>query len=417
MPVAAPAALAKTQPTPTATNLPSSPRPTPVPTIAPSPTPVIRTLQQRFTARRGDSVIRPAPAVIHIQRTTDDPLKINLLLFDLTAPQFDLQTQIGAGWLSGRYRTSQIAAENKALASVNGDLFSEDGIPQGLTIIDSQVVIAPKHRATFAWSRNREPFIGYFTDQWTWNAQVTTPNGASAPIAQLNTSCKDDTICLYNRFARVVPQRVGDVKVLLDANNRVISIVRESRVHVLTDTQVLESTGKGARWLTQQIAVGDQLKIDIDTTPALSNYAQASSGGPVILRDGAYVEDCLCSLRDCRGVEAKERGLLCEDFTADWKRRHYRWVRMPRTGIGYDKQKQTLIIAVVDGYQRGYSRGITQAEFASLLQEFGADTAMELDGGGSATMVVKNKVVNRPPDASGERYVANALLFFWNESR
>jgi exopolysaccharide biosynthesis protein len=58
---------------------------------------------------------------------------------------------------------------------------------------------------------------------------------------------------------------------------------------------------------------------------------------------------------------------------------------------------------------------MTQREVADLMLEFGTDTAMELDGGGSSTMVVDDAPVNRPSDGSGERYVANALLFFWRE--
>jgi exopolysaccharide biosynthesis protein len=36
--------------------------------------------------------------------------------------------------------------------------------------------------------------------------------------------------------------------------------------------------------------------------------------------------------------------------------------------------------------------------------------ALNLDGGGSTTMVVKDEVVNSPSDQMGERPVANALL-------
>ena len=406
----------------TQTGQPASPVTTakPAATASPSATTgsrlaqAVLPLMERFTPMPGDIVTQVTPGVVHVRRETDDPLQINLLLFDMTSPKFAVRTAIGQNWLIGRYRTSQMAQENGAIAAVNGDLFSETGVPQGLTIIDSNVVTAPKHRATFAWSTTGQPFIGYFTDQWTWDASVTAADGAKSGVAQLNTSCSINLVCLYNDFARVVPQRTGDIKVILDAQNQVTKIVRESQVRVITDTQVLQATGTGVQWVVKHIAVGDTLNFAFNTMPLLSNYRQAISGGPIILRDGQYTEDCLCALRDCKGVVPAERGPLCEDFTTDWKQRHYRSVRMPRTGIGYDAAKQTLIVAVVDGYQRGYSRGVTQEEFASLLQEFGASTAMEFDGGGSATMVLKDRIVNRPPDASGERYVSNALLFFWD---
>lgn len=390
---------------------PATPRPA---GAAPPSAPPAPPLRKRFRAQPDDVVTQITPGIVHIYRATDDPLKINLLLFDITAPEFDLKTALGDGWLSGRMRTSYMVEQNGAIAGVNGDLFSADGIPQGLTMIDSKVAMAPKYRATFAWSKDRKPFIGYFTDQWTWQAEVVAPSGARTPMYQLNWFCPPDLICLFNRFARFVPARTGDVKVVLAPSGRVSSIVRELGVEIPAHHQVLQGTGEGARWLLNNLAVGDRVELNIVTDPPLSDYTQAISGGPIILQEGKFVQDCFCTLRDCSAVE--ESGLVCEDFDYEWKDSHYRWVRMPRTGIGFDKAQQTLIVAVVDGYQRGYSRGITQEEFADLFKEFGAYTAMELDGGGSSTMVLDGEIVNQPSDDTGERYVANALVFFWNDT-
>ena len=47
---------------------------------------------------------------------------------------------------------------------------------------------------------------------------------------------------------------------------------------------------------------------------------------------------------------------------------------------------------------------------ANLLIEFDAVEAINLDGGGSTTMVIRNKLVNRPSDATGERSVSDAIL-------
>ena len=56
-------------------------------------------------------------------------------------------------------------------------------------------------------------------------------------------------------------------------------------------------------------------------------------------------------------------------------------------------------------------------ELAALMLELGCTEAMNLDGGGSTTMVVKNKIVNSPSDATGERAVSDALLIFPREKR
>ena len=59
----------------------------------------------------------------------------------------------------------------------------------------------------------------------------------------------------------------------------------------------------------------------------------------------------------------------------------------PRTSIGVDKNGRNLIIVVVDGRLPGYSEGATLGELAQIMIEFGAYHAMNLDGGGSTTLV------------------------------
>lgn len=426
--IAAPPAQVRLPPEEGATRPPARPSPTPaqlergdvarrstLTLDSPHPTPAPPPLSARYEPQPGDRVTLLRPGVVHIRRTTDDPLRINLLLFDLAVPQVNLRVGLGQGWLSGRNRTSLIAGEQGALAAVNGDLFGDSGLPQGLTILDSRIVTAPKRRATFSIDHHRRPAIGYFTEEWTWSAEVVASRNRRHPITLLNSPCPPNQICLFNQFARAAAAREGDTKVLIGLDGRVAAIVRGARVALEPGAQLLQGTGDAGRWLREHLAVGDRPQIVIHAAAELRTVRQAISGGPIILRDGVFVQDCLCALRDCSQTSKPQARLACEDFSTDWKLRHYLDVRMPRTGIGYDRAGRTLIVAVVDGYQRGYSRGITQAEFAALLREFGADTAMELDGGGSSTMVVEGRVVNRPPDATGERYVANALLFFWRD--
>jgi len=74
----------------------------------------------------------------------------------------------------------------------------------------------------------------------------------------------------------------------------------------------------------------------------------------------------------------------------------------PRSAVGYDSANQKLWFLVVDGRQNGYSEGVTTRELADLLLELGCSDGINLDGGGSSVLIVKNqegkwKVVNRPP--------------------
>jgi len=85
-------------------------------------------------------------------------------------------------------------------------------------------------------------------------------------------------------------------------------------------------------------------------------------------------------------------------------------VRHPRTALGLDRGRRTLVLAVVDGRQPGYSEGMSERELAELMLELGCSDALNLDGGGSSVMVIRqaegeHSIVNRPSDKRGPRPV------------
>jgi len=73
----------------------------------------------------------------------------------------------------------------------------------------------------------------------------------------------------------------------------------------------------------------------------------------------------------------------------------------PRTAVGVDEAGRTLWLVVADGRQPGISEGLTLPELAALFVSLGAWDALNLDGGGSSTLVVENadrtyRVLNTP---------------------
>jgi exopolysaccharide biosynthesis protein len=90
--------------------------------------------------------------------------------------------------------------------------------------------------------------------------------------------------------------------------------------------------------------------------------------------------------------------------------------RHPRTAVARLNSGKLLLVAI-DGRQPGVSVGMSLQELAELLLEFGATDAINLDGGGSTTMVIQNKIVNRPSDQTGERPVSDAILVFPGRSQ
>lgn len=85
----------------------------------------------------------------------------------------------------------------------------------------------------------------------------------------------------------------------------------------------------------------------------------------------------------------------------------------PRTAIGI-KDDGRIIIITVDG-RTPKSAGVSFFELAQIFFEFGCLTAINLDGGGSTALWIKDKIVNVPIDLGvpgKERAVANHLCLF-----
>ena len=102
--------------------------------------------------------------------------------------------------------------------------------------------------------------------------------------------------------------------------------------------------------------------------------------------------------------------------------------RHPRTAIGIADQGKTLVLLVIDGRREAWSVGMSSQELAVAMIELGCQSALNLDGGGSSTMVVRKptpqgdawKVINTPSDGSTfplplsiERSVPYVLGFRW----
>ena len=82
----------------------------------------------------------------------------------------------------------------------------------------------------------------------------------------------------------------------------------------------------------------------------------------------------------------------------------------PRTAAGVTADGK-LLLMLVDGRQRE-SRGVSLEELAALMVGVGAEEALNLDGGGSSSLVVNGKLLNNPAGRGREREVMSAVGVF-----
>ncbi|MGN1021772.1 MAG: phosphodiester glycosidase family protein [Aristaeellaceae bacterium] len=81
----------------------------------------------------------------------------------------------------------------------------------------------------------------------------------------------------------------------------------------------------------------------------------------------------------------------------------------PRTAIGQISPLHYCVI-VVDGRQPGYSEGISLQDLQQLFLRYGAQTAFNLDGGGSTEMWFQGELINQP-SGGHERSVSDIICF------
>ncbi|MBI5516394.1 MAG: phosphodiester glycosidase family protein [Deltaproteobacteria bacterium] len=83
--------------------------------------------------------------------------------------------------------------------------------------------------------------------------------------------------------------------------------------------------------------------------------------------------------------------------TWNWTRPQHIYRPNPRSALGVTADRRTLVLVAADGRRYGVP-GMTGFQLVSVLQEFGVSDAINLDGGGSTTLVMDGRIANRVSD-------------------
>jgi len=343
-----------------------------------------------------------APGVVYETITdTSYPAREYVLLYDGAAATAALDEVLSSQQIGTFQKTSVMSANAGAIAGINGDLndwparpthqYVSNGMPiqtstppgislgfrqdkRGATINRSALKIAATNvaaRTTFAvssWNTGlptTDQVVGY--SWYGGRYEKPQPNQCSARLSapgmvRWNTG-KDGTGRDYT---------VDAVKCSTSTPMAVTS----------ASTVVLSSklVGKGATWI-KMLKVGSTVHVGwTDGTP---DAVDVVSGSADILENGVIQYSANCNDDLC--------------------------LKNPRTAVGITATGG-IILMVVDGRSSG-SNGLTLYQLGKELKALGAVNAVNLDGGGSATMWIKGMgVVNHPTDSTGERPVSNAIV-------
>ena len=321
---------------------------------------------------------------------------INLVRVDLTDEYAEIKGLMSNKGISNRNSVNKLVTDNKAVAGVNGDFFNYNPMPHpmGTFIEDGQVISSPIERAyalpTFYLNNNNKADIAFFDR----NMNITSlSSGKSVPISLINKAADFNMVTLLNKhwgsksFGNKFHEDVVEMVVIDDVVTEIR--VGEEPIAIPDNGYIITVKGDRKEALLANFNIGDEVKLNIGTTPNLEDIKFAIGGGSIILKDGVVTNTNI----NIKGNQ-------------------------PRTGIGITKDGNELLIATIDGRHTSY-KGVSQEMFGAILRDLGAYNAINLDGGGSTTMAVKpvdeqvSKVVNRPSDG-GQRLVPNGVGVFSN---
>jgi len=339
------------------------------------------------------------------------PWSIHVAKIDRTEPSLELHSVLARRTVLGLSTVSEQAMSvpsswGTPLAAVNGDFYAREGSayagdPRGMQIVEGEVVSSPigKEFAVFWIDASGEPHATNVLSEF----KATLPDGQTVPIG-LNEERSGGRAVLYTpTLGKATRNRGPGVELILEksgdgpwlplrAGETYTAKVREVNgagpTKLSPDIMILSVGGRLATNQTQ--AVGGLVKISTETVPSLKGAKTAIGGGAVVARQGKVVQ------------VSKKSGNRGESYSISSM-----FERHPRAMLGWNKTHYFL--AEVDGRQRGLSAGMTLEEVGEYMAKIGCDTAMSMDGGGSATFWYRGRVMNSPCDGS-ERPVANSLV-------
>lgn len=328
----------------------------------------------------------------------------NVVTVDLNNPYIKINTVAGGGTYTNKATVSQMADRTNAVALVNGDFFTMQlqGVPLGASIIDGDMKSSPAV-LTDIWSFGIDENNTAFIDSTKFVGSVTASNGKTYPIDGLNKTfywyqpskeySHESKIQMYNSFWSSKSR--GDKtagEVLLSEDNVVEQIVYRKNIDmkIPEGKKILQVSGGSERFMRENVKVGDKLQINTNIEPN-RNWKMMIGGHALLVENGAikkYTKD----VNSIGGVRA-------------------------RTAVGISQDGKTVYIVSAEG-RTNRSPGLSLNELSQFMLDLGAYKAMNLDGGGSTAMAVRNlgdlkrTRVTNPEKNAGERKVVNGLGVF-----
>jgi len=344
-----------------------------------------------------------------------DPVKMNLLRLDLRKVRLDVHHALDKA--IGLETTSSIAKRKAAVAAINAGFFRLDksefaGDAAGVLMIDKRLLSESKDARVAIAITNRPDRTVVMFGHPELEPSIRDKKNTGIEVNGINRQRGKDEVVVYTgEFGRTTLTGVSGVEMVV-RKGKVISISKSGNNPIPNDGFVVSGDGDGGDGLLERWEVGSRIRLSSVHPVAMYDF------GPDIEQERKTTERLLTiDLESIASIEDATNGVpqLIKNGKIDitWEKekasKSFVETRHPRTAVAKMKDGKFLMVTV-DGRQPGLSVGMSLYELADYLLSIGAVDAMNLDGGGSTTMILDGKVVNTPSDREGERKVGDAIL-------
>lgn len=284
------------------------------------------------------------------------------------------------------------------IAAINADFFvMETGKPLGAELSEGKFrkSAQPDWTTVFGFTKDRKPFMG----QFKFTSSVVSQEGDKRPLNAYNEARLSDYLVLYDLiWGETTSTNQWGTDVLINPKtdwieNRISAIIEKKHpnagnIEIPSDKMVLSGHGEASAWIN-------------------STRINPLNSEVTIIRDYEFVDgDKALNIKDPLCF-AGAQGIILNDSVIQTLQNDIAQNRHPRTGIGYSRDQNKILMLVVEGRSE-VSKGVTTDELASIFKFFKMSNAVNLDGGGSSCLVLQGEIKNALSDGS-ERKVTNAF--------
>ena len=359
-------------------------------------------------------------------RLPEYPINVHMMTIDLNNPYnivetFQAYDRAGSTERMTNAYTRLASSGHTPIGGINGNFWIVSGqgqpdvllgVPHSGSVRNGEMITDPN-----GWNRGRGTtteellneigFAAIDENRKVWindmgfDGKATIEGIGEYPISEINRIRKTDELVFFNSYLGK-PTRTDDngTEVFIKPINgqgwavnkeivcEVVRIIKDKGANTLQEGEsVLSGNGK-AKIFLENLAVGQQIKVNMGIYTLADKLRpmvkELVTGNALVMKDGV---------------------LTTRNTNEDYNSTIY-----PRTGIGMSADGKTLFLIVIDG-KSSISVGASTATMCEILKAAGASNATSMDGGGSAQMMLKGQIVNKPADGT-ERAVANGWMLF-----